>query len=169
MAQRFYSVLFLCTGNSARSIMAECIVNRRGKGRFKGFSAGSHPKGEVHPFALDLLRKEGYETAHLRSKDWAEFAAPEAPAIDLVFTVCDNAANEVCPIWPGRPVTAHWALPDPAAVEGTEARRRSAFADCLRVLTWRIDILVNLPVDEFDKPTLREKLDRIGGTLPGTM
>ena len=166
MAEGAYNVLFICTGNSARSIMAECVMNRLGVGKFKGYSAGSQPKGQIHPFALDLLKKENHETAHLRSKDWAEFAKPDAPQFDFVFTVCDSAANEVCPVWPGQPMTAHWGLPDPAAVEGTEAEQRFAFADSLRMLTQRIDIFVNLPISELDKLGLQERLDKIGKTVP---
>ena len=165
MAERTYNVLFLCTGNSARSILAECVMNRLGGGRFKAFSAGSQPKGQVHPFALDLLKKENHETSGLRSKGWDEFAKPGAPALDFIFTVCDNAAQEVCPVWPGQPMTAHWGLPDPAAVEGSEAEQRLAFADSLRMLTQRIDIFVNLPIHELDSLSLQEKLDGIGGKV----
>lgn len=168
MSERSYNVLFLCTGNSARSIMAECVMNRLGAGRFRGYSAGSQPKGEVHPYALDLLAKENHETARLRSKDWSEFAAPDAPRLDFIFTVCDNAANEVCPVWPGQPMSAHWGLPDPAAAEGTEAERRFAFADCLRMLSQRIDIFVNLPISELDQLGLQERLDKIGKTETDT-
>ena len=159
---RVYNALFLCTGNSARSIMAECIINRLGAGRFKGFSAGSAPKGAVHPFALDLLKKLNYPTEGLRSKSWDEFAAAGAPALDFVFTVCDNAANEVCPAWPGQPMTAHWGVPDPAAATGSEAERRIAFADAYRMLNNRIGIFVNLPIRSLDKLTLQRRLDQIG-------
>jgi arsenate reductase (thioredoxin) len=163
-----YNVLFLCTGNSARSILAECILNREGKGRFRAFSAGSHPKGQVHPFAIDLLKKLNHPTAGLRSKDWEEFAAPGAPAMDFVFTVCDNAANEVCPVWPGQPMTAHWGLPDPAAVEGTEAERHLAFADAYRMLLNRISVFTSLPMKSLDRLALQKRLDEIGRPLPKT-
>jgi arsenate reductase (thioredoxin) len=163
-----YNVLFLCTGNSARSILAECILNREGKGRFRGFSAGSHPKGQVHPFAIELLKKLNHPTAGLRSKDWEEFAVPGAPVMDFVFTVCDNAANEVCPVWPGQPMTAHWGLPDPAAAEGTEAERHLAFADAYRMLLNRISIFNNLPMRSLDRLALQKHLDEIGRQLPKT-
>ena len=161
-------MLFLCTGNSARSILAECILNREGKGRFRAFSAGSHPKGQVHPFAIDLLKKLNHPTAGLRSKDWEEFAAPGAPVMDFVFTVCDNAANEVCPVWPGQPMTAHWGLPDPAAVEGTEAERHLAFADAYRMLLNRISVFTSLPMKSLDRLALQKRLDEIGRPLPKT-
>lgn len=157
-----YNVLFLCTGNSARSILAEAIMNRLGNGRFKGWSAGSFPKGEVHPLALALLEKSGHATAGLRSKSWDEFSAPGAPQMDFVFTVCDNAANEVCPIWPGHPMTAHWGLPDPAAVEGSEAERQLAFAETYRMLGNRIGIFVNLPLRSLDELSLQARLAEIG-------
>jgi protein-tyrosine-phosphatase len=166
MIDRLFNVLFLCTGNSARSILAESILDREGRGRFKAFSAGSHPKGQVHSFAIDLLQRLNYPTADLRSKDWEEFARPGAPSLDFVFTVCDNAANEVCPVWPGQPVTAHWGLPDPAAVEGTEVARRLAFAECYRMLNNRIGIFVNLPLKSLDKLSLQRRLDEIGRALP---
>lgn len=156
------NVLFLCTGNSARSIIAESILNRMGAGRFRAFSAGSKPAGRVNPFALNVLRKSNYDVSKLRSKSWEEFAAPGAPALDFVFTVCDNAANEVCPIWPGQPMSAHWGLPDPAAVEGTDAERGLAFADTVRMLTQRISIFVNLPLRELTKLSLQQQLDEIG-------
>jgi arsenate reductase len=168
MADHVYNVLFLCTGNSARSILAECILNREGKGRFRGFSAGSQPKGQVHPFAIELLKKLNHPTAGLRSKDWEEFAAPGAPVMDFVFTVCDNAANEVCPVWPGLPMTAHWGLPDPAAAEGTEAERHLAFADAYRMLLNRISIFTNLPIRSLDRLALQTRLDEIGRSLPKT-
>lgn len=168
MADHVYNVLFLCTGNSARSILAECILNREGKGRFRGFSAGSHPKGQVHPFAIELLKKLNHPTAGLRSKDWEEFAVPGAPVMDFVFTVCDNAANEVCPVWPGQPMTAHWGLPDPAAAEGTEAERHLAFADAYRMLLNRIGIFTNLPMRSLDRLALQKRLDEIGRPLPKT-
>jgi arsenate reductase (thioredoxin) len=166
MTDHVYNVLFLCTGNSARSILAECILNREGKGRFHAFSAGSQPKGQVHPFAIDLLRKLNHPTAGLRSKDWEEFAVPEAPAMDFVFTVCDSAANEICPVWPGQPMTAHWGLPDPAAAEGTEAERRLAFADAYRMLLNRISVFTSLPMPSLDRLALQKRLDEIGRHLP---
>ena len=162
MADKIYNVLFLCTGNSARSILAESVLNRLGDGRFKGFSAGSFPKGEVHPYALELLERQSYPTKHLRSKSWDEFAKPGAESLDFVFTVCDNAAGEVCPIWPGQPMTAHWGLPDPAAVEGNEAERRLAFAETLRMLRNRIGVFVNLPIKALDKLSLQNRLREIG-------
>jgi protein-tyrosine-phosphatase len=168
MVDRVYNVLFLCTGNSARSILAEAIMNREGAGRFKGFSAGSHPKGEVHPFAIDLLKKLNHSTEGLRSKNWEEFAEPGAPEMDFVFTVCDNAANEVCPVWPGQPMSAHWGLPDPAAVQGTEAEQRLAFADAYRMLRNRISIFISLPMKSLDKLSLQKRLDDIGQNLSET-
>jgi len=156
------NVLFLCTGNSARSIMAESILNRLGGVKFRGFSAGSHPTGRVNPLTLNLLRKTNYDVSRLRSKSWDEFAAPGAPKLDFVFTVCDDAANETCPIWPGQPMTAHWGLPDPAKAEGTEAERNLAFADTMRMLTQRIGIFVNLPLDKLSKLSLQKQLDEIG-------
>ena len=162
MSDKVFNVLFLCTGNSARSIIGEAVINRVGQGRFKGFSAGSMPKGEVHPVALDLLKKQNYDVSQFRSKNWEEFSGPEAPQMDFVFTVCDNAANEACPVWPGQPMSAHWGVPDPAAVTGSEAAQHIAFADTLRMLTQRIDIFVNLPLVSLDKLTLQKKLDEIG-------
>ena len=159
-----YNVLFLCTGNSARSIMAEVILNRSGQGKFRAFSAGSQPKGQVHPYALDLLRKLNYDVTGLRSKSWKEFSGPNAPNLDFVFTVCDNAAQETCPVWPGQPMTAHWGVPDPAAATGTEAEVRFAFADALRMLTNRINIFVSLPLRSLDQLTLQKQLDAIGRT-----
>lgn len=164
--ERVYNVLFLCTGNSARSIMAECILNRLGQGRFKGYSAGSHPKGEIHPYALQRLKNQNYPTANLRSKSWDEFGGPDAPELDFVFTVCDNAANEVCPVWPGQPMSAHWGVPDPAAATGTEAERHAAFADAMRFLYNRISLFVNLPMRSLDKLSLQRRLDEIGKTRP---
>jgi len=166
MADTPYNVLFLCTGNSARSIMAEAIINRLGQGRFKGFSAGSHPKGHVHPRTLALLKKLNYPTDNIRSKSWDEFAAPGAPRMDFVFTVCDDAANEECPYWPGQPMTAHWGLPDPAAAQGTEAERALAFADAFRMLNNRISIFVSLPMRGLDKLSLQKRLDEIGRVVP---
>ncbi len=157
-----YNVLFLCTGNSARSILAECILNRAGGGRFKAFSAGSHPKGQVNPHAIALLKSLNYKTDDLRSKAWDEFGAAGAPLLDFVFTVCDDAAGEVCPIWPGQPMTAHWGLPDPAAVTGSEAEIGVAFGDAYRMLNNRISIFVNLPMSSLDKMSLQAKLNTIG-------
>jgi len=162
MSERAWNVLFLCTGNSARSILAEAILMRQGEGRFRAFSAGSHPKGEVHPSALDLLTKLNHDTGFARSKNWDEFAAPGAPVMDFVFTVCDSAAAEVCPVWPGQPMTAHWGVPDPAAAEGTEAERRFAFADAYRMLANRISIFISLPMASLDRLALQKRLDRIG-------
>jgi protein-tyrosine-phosphatase len=164
MAQRPYNVLFLCTGNSARSIMAEAIMNREGAGRFKAYSAGSQPKGDVHPYAVELLRKFNHVTDGLRSKSWDEFAAKGAPALDFVFTVCDNAAAEVCPVWPGQPMSAHWGIPDPAAAAGSEAERRAAFADAYGRLFNRISIFVSLPLASIDRLSLKKRLDEIGRT-----
>jgi protein-tyrosine-phosphatase len=161
MADPVYNVLFLCTANSARSILAECILNREGHGRFRAFSAGSQPKGPVHPYAVALLKKMNHATAGLRSKSWDEFAAPGTPPLDFVFTVCDNAANEVCPIWPGQPMTAHWGVPDPAAADGTEAERHLAFADAYRMLNNRISIFANLPLRSLDRLSLQKHLDEI--------
>jgi arsenate reductase (thioredoxin) len=158
------NVLFLCTGNSARSQMAEVILNRLGAGKFRAFSAGSQPAGYVHPMALQMLRNAHYDTSNLRSKSWEEFSGPDAPQLDFVFTVCDNAAKEVCPIWPGQPMTAHWGLPDPAKAEGTDAERNLAFADSLRMLSNRIGIFVSLPIDKLSKLSLQKKLDEIGQT-----
>ena len=162
MDEKPYNVLFLCTGNSARSILAECVLNRLGQGRFKAFSAGSFPKGEVHPFALELLRRQNYATERLRSKSWNEFARLGAEPLDFVFTVCDNAAGEVCPIWPGQPMTAHWGMPDPAAAQGNETERRLAFADTMRMLHNRIGVFVSLPLASLDKLSLQNRLQAIG-------
>jgi arsenate reductase len=156
------NVLFLCTGNSARSILAESILDDLGCGRFKAYSAGSDPQGAVHPYALDLLRRLNYSTAGLRSKSWEEFSGPSAPPLDFVFTVCDNAANEVCPVWPGQPMTAHWGMADPAAAQGNEAERRLAFAEALRMLANRIGIFVSLPLESLDALSLRRQLAAIG-------
>jgi len=163
MSDRVFNVLFLCTGNSARSILAEAILNQAGRGRFKAFSAGSHPKGEVHPFALELLRKNRFAVSGLRSKSWDEFAAPDAPQLDFVFTVCDNAAGEACPLWPGQPVTAHWGIEDPAAVEGTDEAQRKAFAHTSAQLQRRIGLFVSLPIDKLDRMSLTARLREIGG------
>lgn len=159
---RIYSILFLCTGNSARSILAEVLLDHWGRGRFKGYSAGSFPKGAVHPLALDLLEQLRLPTAGLRSKSWEEFARPEAPVMDFVFTVCDQAAGEVCPIWPGNPITAHWGVPDPTAVEGSEDRRRRAFREAYRQLEARIKLFVALPIDKLDRMALKQRTDDIG-------
>jgi len=159
-----YNVLFLCTGNSARSIMAEAVLNRAGQGNFQAFSAGSHPKGHIHPYALDLLHKLHYDVTRLRSKSWKEFSRPDAPKLDFVFTVCDNAAKEACPLWPGQPMTAHWGVPDPVEATGTEAEVRFAFADTLRMLTNRINIFVSLPLDSLDQLALQRQIDAIGKT-----
>jgi len=165
---RVFNVLFLCTGNSARSIMAEAILNRDGLGKFRAYSAGSHPTGKVNPHALHTLKMANYMTDGLRSKDWSAFAkgANGAPKLDFVFTVCDNAAGEVCPVWPGQPMTAHWGLPDPAAVEGSEAEVEVAFADTFRMLYNRISILINLPMAALDQLTLQRELERIGASVP---
>ncbi|MBK1645839.1 ArsR family transcriptional regulator [Thiocapsa imhoffii] len=162
MATSSFNVLFLCTGNSARSILAERIIERWGSGRFRGFSAGSHPTGEVHPLALDLLRRNNYVTDGLRSKDWAEFSQPDAPVMDFVFTVCDKAQGEVCPIWPGQPMTAHWGTEDPAAVEGDDLTRLNAFRVAFREIENRIKIFVALPFESLDRLKLQRELDHIG-------
>ncbi len=162
--RRPFNVLFLCTGNSARSIMAEAILNRAGRGNFRAFSAGSHPKGKVHPQTIALLRKLHYDVSGLRSKSWLEFSQPDSPKLDFVFTVCDNAAGEACPYWPGQPMTAHWGVPDPAAVEGTETEISLAFADAFRMLANRINIFVSLPLDKLDRLSLQRQLDAIGRT-----
>ena len=157
-----YNVLFLCTGNSARSIIAEAILNRAGRGRFKAFSAGSQPKGKINPRTLDLLRKFNYDVSTLRSKSWTEFAKPGAPDLDFVFTVCDNAAGESCPLWPGQPITAHWGIPDPAAASGTQAEIALAFKDAYRMLNRRIDLLLALPIEKLDRLVLTTRLREIG-------
>ena len=166
-AHRPYNVLFLCTGNSCRSIMAEAIMNREGGGRFKAYSAGSFPTGAVNPHALALLKKFNFDTAAFRSKAWDEFAHrsnPDAPVLDFVFTVCDDAAGEVCPIWPGQPMSAHWGIPDPARATGTEAEIGLAFADAYRMLNNRIAIFMSLPLAKLDKLSLQKHLDEIGQT-----
>jgi protein-tyrosine-phosphatase len=162
MAHKVYQVLFFCTGNSARSIMAESILNRHGGGRFEAHSAGSHPAGQVNPIALELLERYNYPTAPLRSKSWNEFAGPDAPQLDFVFTVCDNAAGEVCPIWPGQPMTAHWGVEDPAAFVGPEERRLRLFRDVYFQLERRIQIFTSLPIASLDKLSLQKRLDEIG-------
>ena len=160
--EKTYTVLFLCTGNSARSIMGEVIMNRLSGGRIKAQSAGSFPKGEVHPYTIDLLKQFNYKTEGLRSKSWDEFAGDDATHFDFVFTVCDDAAAETCPIWPGQPMTAHWGVPNPAEVEGTEAERRAAFADAYGRLYNRIAIFVSLPLASIDRLSLKNRLDQIG-------
>ena len=157
-----FNVLFLCTGNSARSILSEVLLNERGRGQFRAFSAGSQPAGRVNPYALELLQKMGWSTDGLRSKSWDEFAAPGAPRLDFVFTVCDNAAGEVCPIWPGQPVTAHWGIPDPAGVEGTREQKLRAFEDAFRVLDRRIGLFLSLPIRSLGQLALQQRLSEIG-------
>ena len=166
MAQREYNVLFLCTGNSARSIIAEAILSREGIGRFKSFSAGSQPAGQVNPYAIDLLESLNFDTSKFRSKNWDEFAEKNAPKMDFVFTVCDSAAAESCPVWPGQPMTAHWGVPDPAAVEGSDAEIRFAFADTFRMLNSRISIFLNLPLASIDSLSIQRELDKIGKATP---
>jgi len=156
------NVLFLCTGNSARSIMAEAYLNASGRGRFVAYSAGSHPGGKVNPFALELLQKNRIDVSGLRSKSWDEFARPGAPALDFVFTVCDNAAGEVCPLWPGQPISAHWGVQDPADVKGPEELRRKAFLRAFSELSTRINLLLSLPLDKLDRLVLKKKLEEIG-------
>ncbi len=157
-----YNVLFLCTHNSARSVIAECVMNRVGMGRFKGFSAGSTPSGRINPYAIDLLKQLNYDVSQLRSKSWSEFAAPGAPQMHFVLTVCDDAAAETCPVWPGQPMTAHWGVPDPSRAEGNEAEKRFAFADTHRMFTQRISIFVNLPMDTLGSMALQRRLDDLG-------
>jgi protein-tyrosine-phosphatase len=166
MTDRTYNVLFLCTGNSARSILAEILLDHFGSGRFKAYSAGSFPKGSVHPLALDLLDRLRLPTADLRSKSWDEFARPGAPVMDFVFTVCDQAAGEVCPVWPGNPITAHWGVPDPATVEGSNEERRRAFRNALHAIESRVRLFVALPIDKLDRMAVKRDLDEIGsGTV----
>ncbi len=160
MTDRTYNVLFLCTGNSARSILAEALLNREGQGRYQAFSAGSQPRGEVHPMALDLLARNGFKTDDLRSKSWDEFAEPGAPQLDFVFTVCDNAAGETCPVWPGQPMSAHWGIEDPATVEGEG--QRAAFERAMMFLRNRISLFTALPLDAIDAMSLKDELDTIG-------
>jgi arsenate reductase len=162
MGNEVYNVLFLCTGNSARSILAESILNAVGRGRFVAYSAGSHPTGRVNPYALDLLQRNRLPTEHLRSKSWDEFARPGAPALDFVLTVCDSAAGEVCPVWPGQPITAHWGVEDPAAVEGSEEEKRKAFFKAYSVLFNRISIFANLKLETLDRLALEKKVEEIG-------
>jgi protein-tyrosine-phosphatase len=163
-----FNVLFLCTGNSARSVMAEAILNRIGMGKFRAFSAGSHPKGRIHPETIQLLQSLHYDTSHLRSKSWSEFADPGAPSLDFVFTVCDNAAAETCPVWPVQPMTAHWGIPDPAEATGTPAEVALAFKDAYRKLERRLSIFVSLPLRSLDQLNLQNKLREIG-RLDGAM
>lgn len=166
MSEKPYKVLFLCTGNSARSIMAEVLLNALGEDRFRAYSAGSHPKGEVHPLALEILRRNNYPTSGLRSKSWEEFAksdaSTDAPDLDFVFTLCDKAASEVCPVWPGQPFTAHWGIADPVGVQGDEVARIMVFRTALRELGNRISLFVNLPIDKLDRLSLQKRLDAIG-------
>jgi arsenate reductase (thioredoxin) len=164
MTDKTFNVLFLCTGNSARSIMAEALVSTMGKGRFQGFSAGSKPGGTVNPFAIDQVRKTGYPVDNLRSKSWDEFAGPDAPRMDFIITVCDNAAGEVCPYWPGHPATAHWGFEDPAAVEGTDAQKRAAFEKIFRQIVARMNSFVSLPVQMLDRHAIEQEIKRIGNT-----
>ncbi len=162
MSEKTYNVLFLCTGNSARSIMAECILSRVGAGKFRAFSAGSHPKGALHAETETMLRQVGYDTSGLRSKSWEEFSGPDAPKMDFVFTVCDDAAGEICPAWPGQPMTAHWGVPDPAAIEAVGAMRGLKLADIYRMLDRRISIFASLRLEKLNKLSLKNKLDEIG-------
>ena len=164
MADRTMNVLFLCTGNSARSVLAEATLNGLGKGRFRAFSAGSHPTGKINPFAIELLQSLRLPTEGLRSKNWDEFAVPGAPVMDFVITVCDDAAGEVCPLWPGQPMTAHWGVSDPAAVQGTDEEKRKAFADACRVLRRRIELFLSLPIQALTVMSLQNKLKDIGKT-----
>jgi arsenate reductase len=166
MNDKVYNVLFLCTGNSARSILAEALLNHWGRGRFRAFSAGSYPIGKVNPLALNILERHSLPTEGLRSKSWDEFAVPGAPPLDFVFTVCDKAASEVCPIWPGQPMTAHWGVADPAAVEGSELEKIQAFRDAFRVLENRIKLFTSLPIQALDKIRLKQQVDDIGKVLP---
>jgi len=162
MTERAFNTLFLCTGNSARSIMAEAILNKLGQGKFRAYSAGSQPKGQVNPNTIQLLQGLGYDTSHFRSKSWSEFAKPGAPSLDFVFTVCDNAAGEACPFWPGQPMTAHWGVPDPAETQGSAAEIALAFKDAYRMLHQRISIFVALPIRSLDKLSLQTRLSEIG-------
>lgn len=164
MSDKTYNVLFLCTGNSARSIMAEALVTTMGQGRFKGYSAGSKPNGKVNPFAIEQVKKTGYPVDNLRSKSWDEFAAPDAPHMDFIITVCDNAAGEVCPIWPGHPTSAHWGFEDPAAVEGTDEEKRAAFEKIFKQIRTRVNTFVSLPVHMLDKHAIQKEMKKIGET-----
>ena len=162
MSEQVYNVLFLCTGNSARSILAEAILQSEGKGRFNAYSAGSNPAGKVHPYSLDLLNIMGHPIDNLRSKNWDEFSTADTPRLDFVFTVCDNAAGETCPVWPGQPITAHWGIPDPAAVIGSEAEQRAAFTEAYRMMFNRISLFLALPLGSIDKMSLQNRLVEIG-------
>lgn len=162
MSGRVYNVLFLCTGNSARSILAEAILGHAGRGRFRAFSAGSHPAGKVHPFAVELLQRHKLDVADLRSKSWDEFATPGAPEMDFVFTVCDSAAGETCPTWPGMPMTAHWGIEDPVAAEGSEEDKRKAFSRAFTLLGRRISLFTSLPLSGLDRLAIKRKIDEIG-------
>jgi protein-tyrosine-phosphatase len=162
MAQQEYNVLFLCTGNSARSIMAEVMLNHLGRGRFHGYSAGSHPAGKVNPFAIEVLANAGLSTNGLRSKNWEEYAQPGAAQMDFILTVCDNAAGEMCPVWPGKPITAHWGVADPASVEGTDEKKRSAFREAATILRRRIELLVSLPSEKLDRMSAKKQLTELG-------
>ena len=162
MPDQVYNVLFLCTGNSARSVIAEAILNRDSRGRFRAFSAGSHPKGTVNPYTLELLHQFNYDVSTLRSKSWSEFASTDSPKLDFVFTVCDNAAGEACPLWPGQPISAHWGIPDPAAATGSAAETALAFKDTYRMLERRISLLLALPLEKLDRLGLSARLKAIG-------
>lgn len=164
MTDKVFNILILCTGNSARSIMAEALFNTVGQGRFKAYSAGSHPAGQVNPYAIEQVKATGYPTDNLRSKSWEEFAAPGAPQMDFVITVCDNAANEVCPVWPGQPISAHWGFEDPAAVEGTDSQKRDAFRKVFHQIRTRIGIFSSLPLKSLDKFAIKREMDSIGST-----
>jgi arsenate reductase len=164
MADKIYNVLILCTGNSARSIMAEALFNNMGKGRFRAYSAGSYPTGKVNPFAVELVESIGYSATQLRSKSWDEFALPGAPQMDFIITVCDNAAGEICPVWPGHPISAHWGFEDPAAVKGSDAEKRRAFEKVFRHIMVRISLFVNLPLHVLDEASIRRELRSIGKT-----
>lgn len=164
MADKVYNVLFLCTGNSARSILAESILNKHGKGQFRGYSAGSHPNGVVNPFALGLLKDMDFPIEGLRSKSWDEFASPSSPHFDVIITVCDNAAGETCPVWLGKPTTAHWGIPDPASVEGTDMQKQAAFAQAFESMRTRIDLFLSLPLSSIDQLRIKTEMDAIGRT-----
>jgi arsenate reductase len=166
MNEKTYNVLFLCTGNSARSIMAEVLVNTMGQGRFHAYSAGSHPTGEINPFAIEKIQSINYPTKNLRSKSWSEFSVPAAPKMDFIITVCDNAAGEICPVWPGQPISAHWGLADPAAVEGSDDEKRHAFNQTFRHMMNRVRLFVNLPLKTLDQAAIRRELSNIGKIEP---
>lgn len=167
MSEKTYNVLFLCTGNSARSVLAETILIREGKGRFKAFSAGSHPTGTVNPHAIEILRLNNYSTDGLRSKSWDEFAQPGAPVMDFVFTVCDNAAGEICPIWPGQPISAHWGFPDPAAFEGSIAETRAVFVDVYQQIFTRVALFTALPIASLERLALQRRVGELGALPEG--